>query len=101
MLDGLREEGRPVVRSCDFIPNWKLGFIFWVFFFRIKAEPLHWITLVSEHKDTGGAPTISTPGFDGRLMSGLLLAHVDGETRLNTPGKCKQKIFTCQRCGAT
>lgn len=44
---------------------------------------------------------ISTPGLDETLIPALLLAHIDGETRLNTNGMWKQKIFNCQACGVT
>lgn len=36
--------------------------------------------------------TLSTAWLYGRLMSGLLLTHIDGKTGLNTPGECEQTL---------
>ena len=41
--------------------------------------------------------TVSAPRLDGRLVSGLLLTHVDGETGLDTPARCEQTALHCGR----
>lgn len=46
-------------------------------------------------EDTGGELTVSPSRLEVGLMPGLLLAHVDGETRLKTPGWWSRRRKNC------
>lgn len=54
--------------------------------------------LTQESCDTVCVLTVSAPWLVDGLVSGLLLTHIDGETRLNAPETCGQRCFLSALC---